>query len=167
MKKTLALLVVLILTIGVQSALAQQVEKTTCFLIRHAEKIKTTDPNPQLTEEGEKRAVQWSKIFASVSLDAVYSTNYQRTLATAGPTAESQGLEIQLYQYGKIDYKQFMSDTKGLKILIVGHSNTIPEFVNILIGHQKYQDIEHTNNSNLYIVENIDGKISDLLLHIN
>ena len=37
------------------------------------------------------------------------------------------------------------------KVLIVGHSNTIPNFVNGLIEKDFYNQIDDLNNSNLYI----------------
>ena len=64
-------------------------ETTTYYLIRHAEKDRTdnTNRNPHLNPEGEKRAQNWSTYFKDIKLDAVYSTNYNRTIQTATPTA--------------------------------------------------------------------------------
>ena len=52
----------------------------------------------------------------------------------------------------------------GKKVLIVGHSNTIPETTNILIKNKFYSQIEDNNNSNLYFVNICDGIISHELL---
>ena len=60
-----------------------------------------------------------------------------------------------------------MNDTKGKTVLVVGHSNTTPAFVNAVIKQKKYQDIDDNNNGNIYIVTIIDGKISDTVLTIN
>ena len=38
------------------------------------------------------------------------------------------------------------------KVLIIGHSNTTPNFVNQIINQKIYADIEDTNFGNLYIV---------------
>lgn len=58
---------------------------TTYYLIRHAEKDQSdkSNRNPHLTDEGLKRAENWSKILANVKFDKIYSTNYYRTLETA------------------------------------------------------------------------------------
>ena len=101
-----------------------------------------------------------------MKLDAVYSTNYNRTKETAKPTAASQHLKVTLYHPLKIDYTAFKKETKGKTVLIVGHSNTIPNFVNALIGKNKYKQIADNNNANLYIVTLIGDKISDLQLYI-
>jgi hypothetical protein len=94
----------------------------------------------------------------------VYSTNYKRTLSTALPTAVHNKLTIKIYHPFKIDMLQFLKDTKGKSVLVVGHSNTTPGFANKLIAKEIYQDIDDNNNANLYIVT-IDGKqISHVLV---
>lgn len=54
-------------------------------------------------------------------------------------------------------------ETKNKKVLIVGHSNTIPDFVNAIIKKKKYNDIEDNNNRNLYIITIIGNTINDKL----
>jgi len=151
--------------LSIQFSFAQKL--STYYLIRHAEKEITDDPNPALTEEGRERAENWAAVFKDVQFDAIYSTNYIRTVSTAEPTAHSQKLKIILYHPTKIDFRKFIKETKGKTVLIVGHSNTIPGFANSLIGREKYNQIEDDNNANLYIIEKSRNSISDKLLHIN
>jgi len=141
-------------------------EISTYYFIRHAEKVKSKDPNPELSTEGELRAKKWAEIFSQISFDAIYSTDYIRTQNTALPTAQSKGLEIILYHPKKIDYEKFLEETKGKTVLVVGHSNTTPEFVNKLIGTEKYKLIDHETFGNLYIVEITECFISDILLNL-
>lgn len=162
--KKLFLAIILICSISIQ---AQNTNSTTYYIIRHAEKaLKTSDENPELTKKGKKRAIYWSEVFQHVKFDLVYSTNLKRTLSTASPTAKSKGLKIQLYNPKNQNSKEFIQKTKGKTVLIVGHSNTIPSFINKIIGKKKYSDIAETNYSNLYIVTVLNGKTSDLLLKI-
>ncbi len=140
-------------------------EVSTYYLIRHAEKVITDDRNPELTEEGMRRAKDWSDIFKDIHFDAVYSTDYIRTIETAKPTAESQGLEIKKYHPTKIDFEKFLKDTKGKTVLIVGHSNTTPTITNKLIGTKKYEFIEDDVFGDLYIVEIVDKIATNKLLH--
>ena len=93
-------------------------EISTYYLIRHAEKVITEDHNPGLSKIGHERAQEWSQIFKNVSFDAIYSTNYIRTIATAKPTARNQNLRIKKYHPTKIDVNQFLKDTKGKTVLI-------------------------------------------------
>lgn len=149
----------------ITSSFSQKV--STYYLIRHAEKQVVDNPNPELTEKGILRAENWAVIFKDIKFEAVYSTDYLRTIATAQPTAQSQNLEIMLYHPTKIDIKQFLKETEGKTVLIVGHSNTIPAMVNKLIGEEKYEDMEDENFGNLYIVEVTKTLSTVQLLHLN
>ena len=142
---------------------------STYYFIRHAEKDRNdpSDKNPHLTETGKTRAVHWSEIFDNVKFDAVYSTDYNRTKETAQPTASKNNVEITLYDPNQIDASSFLADTKGKTVLVVGHSNTTPKFVNNVLGIQKYGDIDDSNNGNLYIVTITGSTITDQLLTIN
>ncbi len=64
-------------------------------------------------------------------------------------------------------YKNFISSNKDEIVLVVGHSNTIPDFVNELINDQVYTQIDDLNNSNLYIVNMCDSKVSHNLIEVN
>ena len=141
----------------------------TFYFIRHAEKDRTnpSDKNPHLTEVGNARANRWSVILGEVKFDAIYSTDYHRTKETAQPTATKNNLEISIYDPKNIDETSFLQDTKGNTVLIVGHSNTTPAFVNKILGQNKYEDIDDSNNGNLYIVTISGEVISDQLLVIN
>lgn len=130
------------------------VEKTTYYLIRHAEKDRTdqTNSNPNLNEKGLERAKKWASYFKSIHLDAVYATNYKRTQQTAKPTAESKKIEIVSYDPRNMYDSIFQANTKGKTVLVVGHSNTTPVFVNKILGEKKYKDMDDHDNASLYIV---------------
>jgi 2,3-bisphosphoglycerate-dependent phosphoglycerate mutase len=154
MKK--ALLVLLFL--APLTSFAQEV--TTYYLVRHAEKDRTdkTNSNPELTQKGMQRAVQWSQ---------VYSTNYKRTVSTAKPTAIEKDLEVQFYNPREPYSVDFRKATSGKTVLVVGHSNTTPQFVNAIIGENKYPQIQDDNNSNLYVVTLVNNAITSIVLKID
>jgi len=138
------------------------------FLIRHAEKDRT-DPenkNPNLNEKGKLRALKWAEVFKNLEFDKIYSTNYYRTLETVRPISKTIKKEISIYSTSKINYDKFLSDNNNNKVLVVGHSNTIPSFVNGLIKQKFYDQIDDRNNSNLYIVKICNNSISHNLLYI-
>ncbi|HEX9828254.1 MAG TPA: phosphoglycerate mutase family protein [Flavobacteriaceae bacterium] len=142
---------------------------STYYFIRHAEKDRTdpSDKDPHLTEVGKARAAHWSVILGEVKFDAVYSTDYIRTKETAQPTAAKNNLELKIYDPNAIDATSFLKDTKGQTVLIVGHSNTTPKFVNKILGHKKYDDIDDSDNGKLFIVTVAGDIISDQVLTIN
>ena len=138
------------------------------FLIRHAEKDRT-DPhnkNPNLNEKGKLRALKWAEVFKDLEFDKIYSTDYYRTLETVKPISKKIKKEILIYSPSIINYDKFLLDNKNYKVLVVGHSNTIPGFVNGLIKKKLYDQIDDRNNSNLYIVKICNNSISHNLLYI-
>ena len=143
-------------------------ECSSFYLIRHAEKLRIdkTERNPKLNEKGVLRANKWKEVFKNINLDKIYSTDYNRTIETANPTSKSQNIDITIYSPSNIDYKNFKEINKGKKVLIVGHSNTIPNFVNGLIEKDFYDQIDDLNNSNLYLVNICKNNVSHQLLYI-
>ena len=165
MNKIVLLLFTFFCTLNLQ---AQETQTTTYYLIRHAEKnrLVTSDNNPNLKEKGVDRAIKWSKTFKHINFDYIFSTNYNRTIQTALPTAKSKDLEIQFYNPSDLYNEEFKTLTKGKTVLIVGHSNTTPEFVNKILGEEKYPEIEDRNNANLYIITVSENSKSTILLNI-
>jgi 2,3-bisphosphoglycerate-dependent phosphoglycerate mutase len=161
--------IILICTFLFISSSCYSQEVTTYYLIRHAEKLRIdiTDKNPKLNYEGVKRADAWKEVFTNVKLDAVYSTDYNRTKLTAKPTANSKNLPIFLYDPKDMYSESFQHKTKGKAVLVVGHSNTTHVFANKVLGRDEYNQINDDNNSNLYIVSVIDEKAFSILLKIN
>ena len=141
---------------------------TTYYFIRHAEKDRSDakNRNPVLTEIGEQRAENWQSYFKDVKFDAVYATDYNRTKQTAMPTAKANQLDIKIYDANTLYSEEFQKNTKDKTVLVVGHSNTTPAFVNAILGEERYESIDDNTNSNLYIVKISDGKISDELLNV-
>jgi broad specificity phosphatase PhoE len=142
---------------------------TTYYLIRHAEKDRSdeSDHDPNLKEAGLQRAENWSKVFENVDFDAIYSTDYNRTQQTAEPTAKLQELEIQSYDPRNLFSEEFAETTNGKTVLIVGHSNTTPAFVNAILGEEKYENMDDHNNGSLYIITISEGNKIDQVLNIN
>ena len=143
---------------------------TTYYLIRHAEKERSNpnEKDPALNEAGMKRAEKWAKVLKEVPFDMVYSTNYKRTKATALPISKANELEIEIYDPNDLYNLDFQKKTKGKTVLIVGHSNTTPAFVNAILKKKKYEDFPDDENGGLFIVTVSPNKtISTQLLFIN
>ncbi len=142
---------------------------STFYFIRHAEKDRSdkTNRNPELTEAGHARAQKWSEVLKNVEFDMVYSTDYNRTQQTASPSAKKNNVTVTSYDPRNIDGKTFIDDNSGKTVLVVGHSNTTPAFVNVVIGEKKYEDIDDSNNANLYIVTIINGIAQSTVLQID
>ena len=142
---------------------------STFYLIRHAEKIRAdkSEPNPDLNEKGLLRAQKWRNYFSDKDVSKIYSTNYKRTLKTVQPLAVQNNIETSLYTPSIIDYDDFIRSNIGGNVLVVGHSNTIPDFVNNIIDDKYYDQIDDLNNSNLYVVSMCNSKITHKLIKVN
>ncbi|MGO4918901.1 SixA phosphatase family protein [Maribacter spongiicola] len=144
---------------------------STFYLIRHAEKerINPDDADPELNQKGLGRAMHWAEILADTELDAIYSTDYNRTSMTAAPTSVKQNIDVQYYDPSTIDITQFKAENLDKSVLVVGHSNTTPEFVNKLINEEKYFAIDDSENGTLFIVKIINGipSVEKLIFNCN
>jgi 2,3-bisphosphoglycerate-dependent phosphoglycerate mutase len=100
------------------------------YAVRHAEKAAGDDP--LLTDAGTARVAQLVDVLRDVPLRAVYSTDTRRTRGTAQPVAQSHSLEVTLYEpEGANQLLVSQEQRGGLRnaVLVVGHSNTIPELL--------------------------------------
>ena len=149
MKYQLFFIILLILNQPISAAESN----STFYLIRHAEKDLNIKTDPPLTDEGRLRSQHWAEIFSQVKLDYIYSTDTERTRDTALPIAEQQNLTLKLYSPNDLSYKKFTQKHRGHSVLIVGHSNTSPAFVNGLLRKEKYPELDESVYGSLYIVD--------------
>ena len=107
----------------------------TVYVVRHAEKAVSADApkDPPLTEQGAQRAAALAREIDVASLVAVYSTPYARTKSTAAPSAEAAGVHVT--EHDPKDTAGLVAKIREVKkgsVLVVGHSNTVPEIVQAL-----------------------------------
>ena len=144
-------------------------ECSNIYLIRHAEKVRSDKSNrdPDLNSKGVVRAENWKNYFISKNISRIYSTNYKRTIKTAIPLAENNNLEILIYSSDDIEYENFLKLNEGENTVVIGHSNTIPKFVNNLINEDYYEQIDDLNNSKLYIVSLCNSGLTHKLITVD
>jgi broad specificity phosphatase PhoE len=149
-----------------QSARPQEKNSITTFiLVRHAEKMNDGSSDPGLLPEGETRSTQLAEMLKQTPVDAIYSTKFNRTKKTVTPLAEAKGISIQVYESLKVaDLEAIAGKYKGGTVVIAGHSNTTPAFVNLLTGKDEYKPFADDAYDNLIIVSVItvgkDAKIT-------
>lgn len=156
--------IVLLLFFWIEVTLSQNTI-TQYYFIRHAEKADSSK-NPDLSEKGIERAQQWKALFSEIKFDAVYSTDFNRTLQTIQPIVAGNNQLLKIYNPKMIDVELFKKETQGKTILIVGHSNTIPNMVNQIIKENKYADIAENQFGNLYIITLFENQTQSQLLHL-
>jgi len=175
--KTIKLLLILSLTLGIWGCkdnpqppleITEDVISTYYF-IRHAEKDRSDPQNvdPELNQDGLGRAIRWAEVFDPVDLDAIYITDFERTAMTAAPTSIKKEITPQYYDPKALIINEFKRQNLGKNVLVIGHSNTTPEFVNQMLGEQKYSQMDDYDNSSLFIVRIINGKATDIRLKMD
>ena len=132
---------------------AQSDDFFTIYLVRHSEKDRSS-PNQSdlpLSLCGEQRSYALSKFLSDVQLEAIYSTDYNRTLSTARPTANAKDLEIQTYDPSNLRTLAFTLLNNQQNALVVGHSNTTGYLAGFLIGEEG-EDISLDTYDRIYQV---------------
>ncbi|MFS4491499.1 SixA phosphatase family protein [Maribacter sp. 2308TA10-17] len=142
---------------------------STFYFIRHAEKDRSNPENadPELTQRGMGRAMHWAEILRDVELDAIYSTDYNRTSMTAAPISVKQDVDVEYYDLRILDIEQFKADNLNRTVLVVGHSNTTPDFVNSIMGEDKYSSMSDDDNGSLFIVQMANGAVTSQRLNFS
>jgi broad specificity phosphatase PhoE len=157
-----ALLALALLSASARAAAAQE-NPTIVVLVRHAEKAAQPADDPGLTPEGAARA---EALIGTVgSVDAIFTTQFARTRATAEPLARARGVSVSVVAYpvnpmagsgGATGYAKALAerirrDHRGQTVVVVGHSNTVPAIVEAL-GATPAGEIPDSEYDNLFIV---------------
>lgn len=141
---------------------------TTFILVRHSEKASDGTNDPSLSQPGLERSNNLAALLIEQEISALFSTPYKRTKATLTPIAREKGLEVKTYDpyAGDKMLKEAMTSYSGGTIVVSGHSNTIPNLANALLGDVIFSQFDDNDYSNLIIIvasEMGKGK----LIHLN
>jgi 2,3-bisphosphoglycerate-dependent phosphoglycerate mutase len=151
-------LLALIFLVGFTSMVQSQdaINTTTILIIRHGEK--DTGNNPPLSAAGKLRAEKLSTRFKELKPDEIFSTGYIRTEQTVMPWAKEAGVEIKYYDPKNLpEFAEYLAKADGKNIVIVGHSNTNPQLVNLLLNEDRYVNLNDNDYETIYHVT-IKGK---------
>ena len=109
----------------------------TFVIVRHAEKSTDDARDPSLSETGKARAQALARLLADAPLRAAYATGFRRTQQTAQPAADAHGISITIYD-SQLPATTFAAQLRAVHahgtVLVVGHSNTVPDIVAALSG---------------------------------
>lgn len=121
------------------------------FLVRHADRLGNNDA---LSDDGVNRSLALTHVLENVELDAIFSTDYTRTIETVKPLAQEKQLEIEIYNPGDLNALVEIIQDKyaGGKVLVVGHSNTIPQTINLMGIQPTLSNLDHGAYDDLFMV---------------
>jgi len=104
----------------------------TVYVMRHLPKGE--GPDPGLTTEGTAQAAALAKLLRKTKIKAVFVTATRRAGDTALPLATKLRLTPTVYDPSKPDQLVAAAGAVRGDILIVGHSNTVPDLVERFSG---------------------------------
>ena len=136
---------------------------TTVYLIRHAEKAAAPAADPPLLEAGSKRAEELARTLSKANIKTIFTSQALRTKLTAEPLAKQLGLTAKVVPVSMSktnprelspEYLKSMAEQAASapgNVLIVGHSNTVPEIIKAL-GGDVVPTIDETVFDDLFVV---------------
>jgi broad specificity phosphatase PhoE len=131
---------------------------TTIIFVRHAEKELNAGEDPGLSDAGRRRVAELTRQLVDADvvagIDAIYATPFKRSQETVQPLAEALGLDIIPYDAADREtvLETILKNHKGKIILVVGHSDTIPELIANLGASKLVPPIDDMEYDNIYIV---------------
>lgn len=135
-------------------------DATTVIVIRHAERDRGAGAgaDPPLTPAGQARAELLAQMFGDANtaghIDAIYVSPALRNRLTAAPLAARLGVSVAVAPADDPAglARRALREHSGGRVLIVGHSDTVPAIVAALTGSTKIPTIGDDEFGTMYIV---------------
>jgi broad specificity phosphatase PhoE len=133
---------------------------TTYYVVRHAEKESSTTMSSMtmtsdvpLSAAGKQRAEALKDVLLNEKIRHIFSTNYIRTKSTVQPLADAIHIPVEVYDTKDSSFAKTLKSLHG-NVLIVGHSNTVDDLINELMGRKEINgDLPDAAYGDLFIVE--------------
>jgi phosphohistidine phosphatase SixA len=141
------------------------------FFVRHAERADAPAgppsagmlaDDPPLSAAGHERAKKLAALLASAEVKHIFTTEYLRTRQTAAPLAAAT--KVKAVMSAAKDPDPLIAQVRKVtgRVLIVGHSNTVPDLMKRL-GVTVPVSIADTEYDNLFVVVRPSGREPTLI----
>ena len=149
-----------------ESAVSAQTSFTpkTVFLVRHAEKADAPRQDPPLNDIGTARAKELARMLDGAGIKTIITSQFLRTKQTAEPLAQKLGLTAismpiamspsnpqQVSEQSISEIVSRVNERPGENVLVIGHSNTVPEVIRML-GGDVVPTIDEKKFDDLFVV---------------
>jgi broad specificity phosphatase PhoE len=125
----------------------------TVLLVRHADiDLPPAGTNPQLNSAGQARAEALAHVTGAAGVAAIFTSSLTRTKQTARPVAARLGLSTREAPPPPALAAEVLSGAAGAVVLIVGHSNTVPQMIAALGAPPPEAAIGEGEFDNLFVV---------------
>lgn len=153
---------VLSLAVFCQAVIGQEEFKPiTVFVVRHAEKEAEPKQDPPLMKEGVTRSQELARVLGGANIKAIYTSQFARTKLTADPLVTKTGATVTsltlkpnpenlrlIAEASTAELINKILQRPGESVLVIGHSNWIPDVIKMLggdivptIDEQKFDDL--------------------------
>lgn len=167
MKTTILIVIALLMPVAAFShrAVAQEEFKpVTVFLVRHAEREEEPRQDPPLTKNGVARSHTLARLLSSAGIKAIFTSQFNRTKQTGEPLAAKLGLTVtpftlklspsnprQIAEESTAEVTNKILQHGGQSVLVVGHSNSVPDVIKML-GGDVVPTIDERKHDDLFVV---------------
>ncbi|HEX8127136.1 MAG TPA: phosphoglycerate mutase family protein [Allosphingosinicella sp.] len=150
----------LLLALPACATTSGQPTKPSWYVVRHLQKAE--GPDPALSEEGARNAERLASWFGTDRPAAIYVSTTRRARETAAPLAARLGIAVR--EYDPRDTPGLLARVKAESgtVLIIGHSNTVPDIVAGL-GGPRPADLAEADYGDIFRVGR-DGTVERLRL---
>lgn len=142
--KSVFLLVVAALLLVVPQ---EEFKPVTVYLIRHAERADEPRQDPPLTEKGTLRSQELARILQNANIKTIITSQYARTKLTAEPLSKKLNIPVtsislslspsnprMISEQSTAEVTNKILERSGESVLVIGHSNSIPDVIKMLGG---------------------------------
>ncbi len=180
MKRKSLLLFALLLSatmLSVSSFAQDDFKPQTVFLTRHAEKEDEPRQDPPLKPAGVARAQELARLLGASGVKTIITSQFARTKLTAEPLATKLGLTAtaislklnpsnprQIAEESTREVVNKILEKPGENVLVVGHSNSIPDVIKML-GGDVVPTIDEAKFNDLFVVT-VYGKGKAKVAHL-
>jgi phosphohistidine phosphatase SixA len=146
-----------------------QKKTITLIIFRHADKELPTegdDSDPDISIEGQERAVRLVKVLEKYKPARLFSTNYARTIQTVTPLSRIKNLGVEFYEPGKMNelVEKILASEDRRHIAVVGHNSTAFQLANLFLKSGKYTMPPESDYGRIWILRVKNGKVRDKVI---
>ncbi len=125
----------------------EEFKPVTVYLVRHAERADEPRQDPPLTEKGTARSHELARVLGKANVTAIITSQFLRTKNTAEPLSKQANVPVtsislslnpsnprQISEQSNTEVTNKILERAGQSVLVVGHSNSIPDVIKMLGG---------------------------------
>jgi len=139
-----------LLALACLGALPVAAKEPTVYVTRHHD-TPAGQSDPDLLPAGRTRAAHLAQALNGKSIKRIFVSDFKRTRQTAAPLADAEHIPVETYD--PADTPAIVARARAAKrtVLIVGHSNTVPDIVEQL-GGDRPEALRHEDFGDLWAI---------------